>query len=395
MATIKVRYLVRKPGKFGGDRWFWQPSGELRAQGWQPTRLPDDEAQAVAAAQARNQAVDAWRRGEAHPAAPASTRRKRAAAAPGSVDDLVARYKASRFYAGDALAPKTRKFYDWCLAIVSDWCGDAPARSITPALVQEFYARHATTPAKAAALVRVLRLVFEAGRLLGLVASNPAINPAISHKRRTDPRLWEPADVAALVAAADRLGWRSVGTAVLLNEWMGQRQGDVLRLPRWELADGALVFRQGKTKRQVALPIDLVPHLVARLQAEAARPGAVQHVAHLLVHDRTGEAWAEDSFRHAFAEVRAAAAAGLPATADQPALAARPGVAGLWFMWLRHTAVTRLNEAGCDALTIASITGHTPKGVDAILGNHYLVRTAASARRAFKARLAAEQGGKA
>lgn len=61
-------------------------------------------------------------------------------------------------------------------------------------------------------------------------------------------------------------------------------------------------------------------------------------------------------------------------------------------MWLRHTAVTRLNEAGCDAVTIASITGHTPKGVDYILSQHYLVRTAKTARRAFQARLVAEQG---
>ncbi len=92
--------------------------------------------------------------------------------------------------------------------------------------------------------------------------------------------------------------------------------------------------------------------------------------------------------------MRAAAAVGLPAKDDLPALEARPGCGNLWFMELRHTAVTRLHEAGVDALGIASITGHTEAGVVAILGKHYLIRTARAAENAFTKRIEAEQKAK-
>ena len=64
----------------------------------------------------------------------------------------------------------------------------------------------------------------------------------------------------------------------------------------------------------------------------------------------------------------------------------------LWFMELRHTAVTRLHEAGVDFLGIAGITGHTPGTVQAMCDKHYLVRTAKAAEGAFRKRLAAEIG---
>lgn len=106
-----------------------------------------------------------------------------------------------------------------------------------------------------------------------------------------------------MAACADALGWRSVGTAILLNEWIGQREGDVLALPRPDASDGTLAFRQGKRHRRVALPVHLVGHLVARLRAEGAHPGAVLHPARLLLRDDTGRPWhdeARGADEHAF-----------------------------------------------------------------------------------------------
>jgi integrase len=68
-----------------------------------------------------------------------------------------------------------------------------------------------------------------------------------------------------------------------------------------------------------------------------------------------------------------------------------PSCAELRFMELRHTAVTRLHDAGVDALGIARITGHSPKTAQAIIDQHYLGESEAGAERAFKARLAAER----
>ena len=51
-----------------------------------------------------------------------------------------------------------------------------------------------------------------------------------------------------------------------------------------------------------------------------------------------------------------------------------PCVVGVTFNDLRGTAVTRLAMAGCTEAEIATITGHSLRGVRAILDTHYLSR---------------------
>ena len=404
MATIKIRHLVALPGKAGSTRWYWRPAAPLKAAGWKDQRLPEDEAQAMAAAEGLNAEVDAWRQGATPPHAPAAAAKRNKAAAVGSVEALVIEYKRSRWWL--KLADRTRKDYGGYLDTIIAWAGDMPARAITGPAVEAFYAAQlrrvegsgrkrkvVMTPAKAHAAIRVLRLLLAVGERLGYLkkGSNPAAQPGISLVRAREPVIWSRAQVLHMAATADRLGWRSVATAMLLNEWIGQREADILKLKPWRVETDALVIRQGKTGRVVRLPVYLVPHLVQRLAAEASRDGAVTSLTHLLLHEGTGSDWNEHTFRHVFAEIREAAAKGLPATVDSPELLAMPSCADLRFMELRHTAVTRLNEAGEDALGIAGVTGHSPKTCQAILDRHYLARTEKAAEGAFRKRLAAER----
>ncbi len=382
MATLKVRHLVEKSGRF-----YWQPSALLHAAGWRTQRLHGDQAAAITKAEALNAEVDAWRAGEAPPNAPKRAARGRTVAA-GSVAALIRDYKASRFWPENE---KTRKGYQWCLDMIEAWAGDMPARAITPPAVQAFYTaqlrrvegagkarRVIETPAKAAAAVRVL---LQVGVRLGYVTSNAATRPGLELVRQREPQLWAPEEVTHMVATADALGWWSLGTAILLNDWLGQRVSDLLGLPPYQVEAGALVLLQGKRKRRVALPLHLVPHLVERLgQAK------VVSLTHLLVHDRTHEPWRLFTFDHVFAAVRAKAAEG-DAELGLPAM---PSCARLRFTELRHSAVTRLNEAGVDPLDIAGITGHSEKSVRQMLDRHYLIRTSKGAERAFRARLKAE-----
>ncbi|WP_211870047.1 site-specific integrase [Neoroseomonas terrae] len=403
MAKLKIRHLVAKALKGGNKLYYWQPPAALRAEGWKAERLPDDRLAAIARAEVLNADLDAWRKGEVALLAPSTAKARTKKAAPGTVAALRIDYEASRWWT--KLAPKTRKQYEWALDAIEDWAGDQPARGITPPAVQAFYEmmlrRVETqgrkrvvieTPAKAAAAVRVLRLFLAAGSRLGYLPpdSNPAAQPGISLRRAREPVLWKPEHVRQMAAVADRLSWRSVGTAILLNEWIGQREADVLKLPPWKVSAEALLIQQGKTRRWVSLPIHLVPQLVERVKGETERPGAVQSLTHLLVHEGTGQEWNEHTFRHVFAEVRAAAVAGMPAEGEAPAIEPMPSCADLRFMELRHTAVTRLHEAGVDDLGIAGITGHTPGSVKAILARHYIIRTAKAAEGAFRKRLAAE-----
>lgn len=370
MAT--VRYFVEKPGRTG-LRHFWQPAAGLRAEGWQPCRLSNDRATALAEAELLNAKLDAARAGSA--AAPGA-----GGATGATLDHVIARYKADAAYRD--CAPKTRAGYDYCARILSAWSGDAPVGAITRPLLKAFY-RHVRMvhPAKANAVLRFARIVLNFAVSEDLAAVNVARDVRLKGTGQKG-RLWSREAVAAFVAAADAAGRHSIGTAVVLNEWLGQREGDVLALKRAAYAGGRIAVTQAKTGARVELPVDLVAPLARRLEDELARQASRKVTAlapdrALLIDERTGRAWNTTTFIHAFAEVRAAA------------VQACPELEGLFFMHLRHTAITRLAEAGVEIPGIAAITGHSLASAQAIV-DRYLVRTASLARGAFQKRLDAE-----
>lgn len=364
----KPRYFVEKSGAGGRSRYFWQPSKDLRAAGFQPMRLVDDEATAMRQADARNDEVDRWRDG-----------RDLIAPAPSvdSLSGLIADYRTTRRWR--EIAPRTKRSYEYCFGILVEWAGDVPVTAIDARRIERFHEALAVkTPAKANASVRVLRLLLEHARRKGVVIVNPAIRPRLVDSARKG-RLWSHEAIAAFVAAADAAGYPSIGTAVALNEWLGQREGDLLALSRNAWKGGELVIEQSKTGAIVALPLGMVPHLVARLDAELARQAARKVTATtLLVCETTGRPWGEDHFRHAVADIRSTAAKSCPE------------LDGLWFQHLRHTAVTRLAEAECELPMIAAITGHALATVAQIV-DRYLVRTRRLARAAFARRIESER----
>ncbi|WP_133251485.1 tyrosine-type recombinase/integrase [Zavarzinia aquatilis] len=397
MAWEKIRYFVERPGRAGKRRHFWQPSEHLRSLGWKLARLSDDREQALAEARRLNRALDDWRKGLAASVEESGAPLPVPAPLPkeGTVAALIAAYKASEEYA--ALAEKTRHSYRLNLGVIERWAGDVPVRAITAARVQNLYkgirakgTRHllwqpaggedrpapAPAPSAAAAVVRALSLLWTWGRRAGLcTGDNPAEKPGIK-VRAAKGRIWTAAEVDAMVAAADRAGLHSIGTAIVINEWLGQREGDIIRLTRRQYRDGAFHIRQSKRGAELELPHS--PRVAARVAAELARFDDLDiPPAHILISEVSGAAYTTDRFVKDFAKVRAAAAA------------ANPGMAGLQFMHLRHTAVTRLFEAECELPLIASITGHTLKHCAEII-DRYGGRTRKMARLATDKRLAAE-----
>lgn len=403
MASIQVRYLVSRPGVGGLPRWFWQPHGRLRVEGFRTQRVPADwaryadatalEAAAIAAAQALNSAMDAARAGRleaaVQPPAPAVR----------TVSALIAEYTASNEFKSRAKA--TQRGYRQCLAKLEGLIGDAPVAAIDEVRVQKLRAKLSATPAYANACIRVLRLLFEHGRRTGWrpwLPVNPAERPNL---QGSDPSgiIWPPAAVAAFVAAADAHGRHSLGTAVMLNEWLGQREGDVLRFARNALRGNRLLVRQGKTGAGVPLPLGRIAPLVARVEAELLRSAGYDPLpSTILVCETTRLPWQPDFFRHEFARIRAIAAKAHPSfeidyllpgrdPSDPAAFTVR--MQDLTFMHLRHTAVTRLAEAGSDLAEICSISGHSMVTAQTIL-KRYMVRTSALAERAIQRRLDAE-----
>lgn len=383
---LDLRFLVSK-GSGAARRWYWQPPAYLQPAGWRTARLAADVADPVARQQAAERAADARNQALAAP-----DLRSRLQPTANTVTALVRAYRASRFFR--ELAAKTRRDYEQCLALIEAWAGDEPAAAIDAQDVEQLYSSmRPTRPAMAAATIRVVRLVWNAApRIPGAprLGPNPAEKPHLKGARPR-PRIWSRGAVAAMVAGADALGWHSLGTAIVLDEWLGQREGDVLALPRELDLAGDLIVEQRKTNAVAPLPISIVPALMARRAAELAAQAArgVTSATHLLLSERTGQPWDEHAFRHVLAAVReqcvvVAFNAGFVALARE--------LDTLQFRHLRHTAITRLAEAGVDTKDIAAITGHSLATVNQIL-EHYLVRTRKLARRGFAQRLAAEAEG--
>ncbi len=164
----------------------------------------------------------------------------------------------------------------------------------------------------------------------------------------------------------------------------GQREADCLALAQADYRDGRVVLQQSKRRAWVDLPA--APRLVARLEAAGRRAEALirAHKEELLAKGRarwarelaretvivselTAGPWNQYTFRHYFARIRAAAAAGSNEAGRQPC----PEIADAWFLDLRDTAVTRLALAGCTIPQICAVTGHSERTCYDIL-KHYL-----------------------
>ena len=275
---------------------------------------------------------------------------------------------SSEFYAGAQAS--TKRSYHQCLDRISKWAGGAPVMVIDWDRISHLAASMKTTPSYRNHVLRMLRLLLNFAVRIGWLLTNPCRRPPLAHIERSG-LVWPREAVEAFVSTANNMKHWSVGTAVLLNEWLGQRQGDVLRLTRGLLRDGVLLIRQSKTGARVALPFGRVPHLQDRLEQELARidarPWRVKPLE-IIVDESHGRCYSADRFRSVFGRVRAATAKEhpifhtdfiQPGRAMDHADALRLEMTSLTFQHLRHTAVTRLAEAGCEETLIASVTGHS------------------------------------
>jgi integrase len=349
MSKVKIRHLIAKPQK-SRILYYWQPTKVLRAAGFLPRRLAErtnDLADAVREAEALNRELDAWRDGR-HPVP----------VPPGTIPWLVKLYRADQRYTD--LADKTKRGYNQNLTIIEAWSGRAghpPLPTISRKACAAFYRSMAATPAKASAVLRVLRLLLAFAEDEGEIERNPAERMRL---KVSPPRnqVWMPEQTDEFVITAAARGRPSIGLAVRLGEGLGQREADVLGLG-WTSYDGAAMrLRQRKTGKLIAVPV------IAELRA--ALDQAPRTAATIVVSETTGRPYTVDNFSHLFREI--ATAAELPPE--------------LQFRDFRRTAVVRLAEAGCSVPEIAAITGHSLRTATQILET-YLPRNTAMARNAI------------
>lgn len=248
--------------------------------------------------------------------------------------------------------------------------------------------RAAVGNAQAVATMRVLGIAFTWAIRKGRI--NPEKpNPAHGLGMKTPPpriRVGTREEITQLVTVADRLGRHEIGDMVILGVWSGQRQADRLNYGIAGRTKGRLTLRQLKTKAIVSMPE--APIVRQRLQAAEERRKQAEVISPYVVLDE--RRWCpllSSHYAHLFAEIRDAAARGLPKTDEHPEIKPmpsligkpdpdRPGMEGETLLALRDqdlrdTAVTWLANSGCSIPEICSITGHSMKTAHDIL-KHYL-----------------------
>ena len=188
----------------------------------------------------------------------------------------------------------------------------------------------------------------------GLIPLNPCARPGRLYRSARSETIWSDADEDAfLTKAPDHLH-----LALLLALWIGQRQGDLLRLP-WGNYDGSHIrLKQQKTGIRVVIPVGAP----LKTALDAAKRKAIT-----VLTTETGTAWTSSGFRASWRKA-----------------CAKSGVVGVTFHDLRGTAVTRLALAGCSEAEIATLTGHSLRDVGAILDAHYLKRDGGLAESAIR-----------
>ena len=269
---------------------------------------------------------------------------------PGTLQSVLNAYQVNPKFL--ALAPRTRRDYVQQIKKIESRYSDFPIAALSERAARGEFLSWRDGLAKkskrqADYAFSVLALIISWAFDRGLVPSNPCERPGKVYRSERIDNIWTNEDEAAFLKASPP----HIGLAFMLALWVGQRQGDLLRLP-WSAYDGhSIRLRQGKGKKHVKLPVGAP--LKAVLDATAKSTITI-----LSTTRKT--AWTESGFRASWRTACKAA-----------------GVEGLTFHDLRGTAVTRLAIAGCSVPEIAAITGHRLKQVETILDSHYLSRDSA------------------
>lgn len=280
---------------------------------------------------------------------------------------------------------------------------DALSQPVLLGLYEELVRDRGLASARGA--IAILSVALAWGRRRGKFTfrHNQGVNPARDLGMAVPPermRFGSRAEISALVAAADAMGWPEMADMIALGVWTGQRQEDRLQLVDKGLLNGRRYFRQQKTGAVVA--VREAPELAERLKRAAERRKAADVINPRVILDE--RRWAPypddgDRYRKRFAALRSFAAAGIVDCAATDALRRQWQAEGrnstppvVWTVTpcpsllgdresgilpfleadLRSTAVTWMALAGATIPEIIAVTGHTLASATNIL-KHYLV----------------------
>lgn len=248
----------------------------------------------------------------------------------GTMGYLIEQYLSGPYFA--KLKPNTQTEYRrYCDKIREKGKGTF-VDEVTPPMVYAMRNELAATPRAADMTVAVLRILFKYAIELGLRTDNPA-KDITSLRPPTSQQSYEPwpNDV---VDAALKAAPAHIATPIMLALHTGQRLSDVLKMTWGDIDDDGVKVKQDKTDERVH--VFLHPDLAVYL-------GTLKKGPHPIAMSTHKKPWTVDGFKASWSAWKADV----------------PEMAGYVFHGLRHTAASRLYEAGCEIEEIMAITGHT------------------------------------
>ena len=264
---------------------------------------------------------------------------------PGSFLALWRGYEASPEF--KQIAIETQKDYRRLIEPLTARFGSRAVANMDRAWVIGRRDELAETPRKANKLVAVLRLLVFWGMDRGYQPRNG--NPALRiGLLRTGQgwRAWTDAEIVAMTSPAAA----EVAFEVLMGLYTAQREHDLLAAP-WSAWDGrTITVTQRKSRhqeKQVTVTIPVHPVLAKALRAKKRAMKAQKTPAITICTRPDGQPWSIHHFKHRLAAVR-----------DDLGLSK-----GVVFHGLRHSAASRLAEAGCTDAEIQAITGHKTRAM--------------------------------
>lgn len=299
MEIVRLKHVKRY--RVGGKvYWYHRVTKE---------RLPDDARARAKRVLEINDTLDGWRPGTIS----------------GSLGDVITRYQASPEFT--RLAPATKKSYGRYLDLLCRTVPNVAVAKIDAAWLYGARDAMADSPRSADLMLSVLSILLGFAVSRGFRTDNPAGQvKKLGGGKHYEP--WPDQAIERFRAEADpRLVW-----AMELAVYTGQRRGDILAMQWRHIDSGTIAVAQRKTGTRLVIPIH--PQLAEVLDG-------IPRVGVTIVHRRDGRAYTGEGFASHFQREKR-----------------RLGLGDLQFHGLRHTAATRLAEAGCTDREIMSILGH-------------------------------------
>ncbi len=399
LAASAIKGLTVKPGA-RGFLWYWEPNRAEKAAGWNPIKFGDDKRAAITGSEARNAEIAAWRRGE-DPEAGGMEGEARTLVRPTTKTHAqfqTIREHADRYRTQYLVhkSPGHQRTAGSNLKLICDVFGDLLPSDILPHHITNWTdslrGRGAYTHLGRKVSDTTAHNRLRTFRALLTWIKNP-------HEKFSQPagrnQIWEADDRAAFIAAANNLGYPLMALAMKLAFYTGQRTEDLLQFTEAQLvpmnhildAQDRAVFTvrqgpdkgkvmgwllvQGKSKHRdspVSMHIPFEPELLAEVRAALARNRAVDRAAtpprlltHVLVNETPGQPgglpWLYRHFNRRWNEIKDHA---IEKTG-------RTHMDELVWHDLRRSRVVELKRQGYSHDRIATLTGHEPGSVDAIM----------------------------